>query len=301
MKKIFKKGKYHTSNELTMIQNNTNYNLTLNSLINIAVSTFKWDNMPETIDLRFLEMTLLKQGACVFFKDPDIGYLVLPVLLDGHFNVYDIPDKRTAFATNGYRYELTPENSVIIFNNYTHTPIITDLTVYALRLFQINQTIDININGQKTPVLIKCNQNQKLSMENLYMQYSGGMPLIYADKNLDPNGLSVLKLDIPFLALNLQAAKNAIWNEALNFLGIPTLEEKRERRINQEVMQQQGGVYGNRFGRLAPRQMAVEQINKMFGLDITCEFRDDMIKDFLRAQEEVKQETNGNGGGKEDE
>lgn len=36
-----------------------------------------------------------------------------------------------------------------------------------------------------------------------------------------------------------------------------------------------GGVIASRYSRLNARQQACEKINKMFGLDVWCEYRDD--------------------------
>ena len=45
--------------------------------------------------------------------------------------------------------------------------------------------------------------------------------------------------------------------------------------ITDEVERNQGGVLANRFPYLNPREKAVIDINKMFGTDISVEFRED--------------------------
>ena len=57
----------------------------------MAMSRGHWSNMPKTIDLRYLEQTLITQGSCVFFKDDVLGYLCLPVVLNGKLDVYGNP------------------------------------------------------------------------------------------------------------------------------------------------------------------------------------------------------------------
>lgn len=247
-----------------------------NRLVELALSMFEWKNLPDTVDPRFLELCLFTDGQVVFFNDPDLGYLTLQNACNGNFNVYRIPVKRRAYAVNGYQRDLDDKNSVIIFNNYLHTNSQLDATMYARRLSELDRAIDVNANAQKTPVLIKCDETQKLIMQNLYMQYQGNMPFIFADKSLNTNGLTVLKTDAPYVCDKLYTLKTQIWNEALTYLGISNINiQKKERLITDEVTRNQGGTIASRYSRLNARRDACKQINAMFGLDIWCDYRED--------------------------
>ena len=50
---------------------------------------------------------------------------------------------------------------------------------------------------------------------------------------------------------------------------------KKERLISDEVTRQNGGTIASRYSRLEMRRKACEEINRMFGLDISCDFRAD--------------------------
>lgn len=247
-----------------------------NRLVELALSMFEWKNLPDTVDPRFLELCLFTDGQVVFFNDPDLGYLTLQNACNGNFNVYRIPVKRRAYAVNGYQRDLDDKNSVIIFNNYLHTNSQLDATMYARRLSELDRAIDVNANAQKTPVLIKCDETQKLIMQNLYMQYQGNMPFIFADKSLNTNALTVLKTDAPYVCDKLYTLKTQIWNEALTYLGISNINiQKKERLITDEVTRNQGGTIASRYSRLNARRDACKQINAMFGLDMWCDYRED--------------------------
>ena len=45
--------------------------------------------------------------------------------------------------------------------------------------------------------------------------------------------------------------------------------------ITDEVTRNQGGTIASRYSRLEARRQACEQINRMFGLDIECNYRED--------------------------
>ena len=274
--------------------NNRTFNAWYNRLKEIAITCFTWENLPDTIDKRFLEMCLFERGMCLFFKDEDMNpseggeYLALNTTIGGQLNVYNIPVERRAYATNGYNKNMTEKDSVLIWNNYIHCNSVDDILMFAWRLTNIDRTIDVNVNAQKTPVLIKTTENQRMVVQNVYMKYEGNQPVIIGDKNLDDNGIMVLKTDAPYVSDKLTDLKVQIWNEALTYLGIPNVAfNKKERMIKDEVQRTQGGVVASRFSRLKAREEACEQINKMFDLDISVRYNDELDRSF----EDVSRET----------
>ena len=256
--------------------NNATYRQYYNRLVELAISMFDWQGLPDTVDPRFLELTLFTDGQAVFFEDEVMGYLALQNILGGQLDVYRIPVDRRAYAVNGYQKPLTNKDSVIIYNNYLHTNSMLDVAMFAKRLYNLDRAIDVNANAQKTPILIKCDETQRLTMLNMYKQYDGNQPVIFGDKNLNANGLQVLQTGAPFVADQLYQLKTQIWNEALTYLGISNVNyQKKERLITDEVIRNQGGTVASRYSRLQARREACDKINKMFGLNIWCDYRED--------------------------
>lgn len=256
--------------------NNATFRQYYNRLTELSISMFEWKNLPDTVDPRYLELTLFTDGQAVFFKDEEIGFLALQNTKGGKFNVYRVPIDRRAYAVNGYQKDLTDKDSVIIFNNYLHSNSRLDVEMFARRLWNLDRAIDVNANAQKTPVLIQCDETQRLTMLNLYKKYDGNEPFIFGDKNLNPNAIKTLKTDAPYVADKLYQLKTQIWNEALTYLGISNINiTKKERLITDEVTRNQGGTIASRYSRLEARRDACRQINKMFNLDIWCDYRED--------------------------
>ena len=262
----------------SLILNKHTYTQYLNWLTELAISMFKWKNLPDTVDARYIEMQLFLTGAMVYFNDEVIGDLCLNCLSQGRMDVYGYPIIRRAYsAYNNYQRLLKPNNSVIIYNNYMRTNSVLDVQMYARRLYNIDRIIDINVNAQKTPVIVRASEKQRMTMMQLYMQYDGNEPFIFGDKDLDLNSLAVLKTDAPYVADKLYALKTEIWNEALTHLGISNVNiNKKERLITNEVSRTQGGTIASRYSRLDSRQEAAEKINKMFGHDIEVDYRDEL-------------------------
>lgn len=267
------------------MRNNGTYGFYLERLTELAISMFEWKNLPEEIDPRFLELTLFQDGQAVWFKDEEMDkYLALQVIINGRLNVYRVPIKRRAFAVNGYRRQLDINNSVIIYNNYLRTNSYKMCVLYAKKLYNLDRIIDVNTNAQKTPVLIKVPETQRLTATNVYKEWDGNQPVIYGEKDLDPNMLSVLKTDAPYVSDKIYQLKTQYWNEALTYLGISNLNiQKKERLVSDEVVRSQGGTIASRYSRLQARREACDMINKMFGLNVEVDYRED----FREADDET--------------
>lgn len=270
-------GRKRTRFEESAVMNNNTYRQYLNRLTELSISMFEWQNLPDTIDPRFLELTLFKDGQAVFFEDEELGHLALQVTTNGgDFDVYRIPIKRRAYAVNGYQRSLSNKDSVIIYNNYLHTNSYLDVRQFAQRLYNLDRIIDVNANAQKTPILVQGTEQQRLTLINLYKEYDGNAPVIFGDKNLDINSLKSISTQAPYVADKIYQLKTQIWNEALTYLGISNINvQKKERLISDEVTRNQGGTIASRYSRLESRREACKKINTMFGLDIWCDYRED--------------------------
>lgn len=258
----------------------------------IAISMFDWKNLPDSVDARYLEIALFYDGAGLYFNDEVMGNLALNMIFNGEFSVYGEPVSRRAFSRyNQYQKILDKNDSVIIWNNLDRTPTLPIIDMFARRLYNIDRAIDVNVNAQKTPTLIRCDEKQRLTLVNAYKEMDGNSPVIYADKSFDPSSITTLKTDAPYVADKLYELKSNLWNEALTYLGIPNANVmKRERLIKDEVLRSLGGTMANRYSRLQARQEAVEKINRMFGTNIEVGIKEE-IEDMGNVDLNVSRET----------
>ena len=264
--------------------NQDSYFMYMWRLMDLAMSVFSWQNLPEGVDERMLELWLLQNGFVVFFHDEDLvtrephcapeGYAVLQAMIGGQWDMYNYPKNRRAYAVNGINIPLTEDNSVLIFNDYLRVPMFQTLQLYAKRLAEIDRTIDINVRNQKAPRIIACDEKDKLTFKNLMMQVDGNVYNIWAKKGLDLNAIETLDNTVPYVSNDLNVLKHQIWNEALTYLGIENVNtEKKERLVSDEIMSNMGDVEAQRFTRLNSRKRACKEINRLFGLEIECDFR----------------------------
>lgn len=259
------------------VMNNATYIQYFNRLVELSVSMFEWQGLPETVDPRYLELHLFQNGSVVYFRDEVMGDLCLDCIANGQFDVYGNPISRRAYSSyNQYQKTLNESDSVIIWNNYLRQPSVLDVKMFAKRLYNLDRIIDVNANAQKTPVLVQGTEKQRSTLINLYKEFDGNAPFIFGDKNLDLNSLRAISTNAPYVADKLYQLKTQIWNEALTYLGISNLNiQKKERMITDEVQRNQGGTIASRYSRLEARREAVDKINRMFGTDISVDYRED--------------------------
>ena len=260
-----------------------------NRLSLLAKSVFKWNNLPNGIDEKWIEKYLFSEGRCMFFKDSVRGLMVAKCADGGTLNYYDEPTILRPVATNYEQNSEGYENGsecVLIRNNDDMLPTRTTIKLYAYRLADISRTIDINVSAMKTPVLITCTEKQRTTLKNVYRQWNGFEPVIFGSKDLDLSGVNVLKTDAPIVFDKLQIQKHHIWNECMTFLGINNANmDKRERLVDDEVQANNEQIEMSVDVMLKSRELACEQINKLFGTNISVEVR--------RTQNEVLEGSDG--------
>ena len=268
--------------EYQMVDNNTTFSSYYNRLKLIAISLFNWEGLDDIGgDSRFLEMALFENGRAVFIKDETLGYLTLRVNPSDKLNVYNLPTKVIAYST-GYNVEYDMEDVVYIMNNDLQIPTSIILQQFAYKLYNIDKTIDINLNAMKTPVILQGSIQQQMTLRNLLMQYDGNIPFIFGDKQFNiTEAMKVLDLKATYLADKLTIQKREYWNEMLTLLGINnTNVDKKERLITSEVESNDEIInyYLNCFYKT--RKKAVDEINEKFGLDLKLTINKDIEKEF---------------------
>lgn len=274
-----------------------------NQLMELGMSMIAWDfdKIPENqrtfLNDRQIEYHEYYKGATVFFKDEELDeFLCLPVMLSGPYDLDDMPKKRLAYSKNtNYKKELDETNSVVIYNNYLRIPSCYTVDHYASMLSDLEESIAVNCKAQKTPIAILCNENERLSMQNLYEQFDGNYPFIFGQKELNVKDIKSINTGAPFVADKLYQIKMQLWNEALTYLGISNISyQKKERLVSDEVIRNMGGTIASRYTRLEIRREACDKIKKMFNVEVSVDYRED----FRQTDDEniIENETEDNPG-----
>lgn len=263
---------------------NTSYNLmTLEDyfyrLKRIALLQFEWTNLPPTMNEHFLEYCFFEDGYAGIFYSKDYGLVNSMVSFNGQVNQYMLPSKLNLYSVgniwNESRNLFIEKNNdsiekeaVFAMNNFELIPTSKTLNLFAHRLAKAERNLDLNLNALKTPLILTCDdENQALTLQNLWFKYDGNSPILIGNsKIINSDSIKAIKTDAPNLLEDLKNYKMSIWNEALQFLGINSIDyEKRERLLTDEVNSNNEITNLNLQTFLTPRKLAAKQINEMMG------------------------------------
>lgn len=236
----------------------------------LALNRYKWENLPNGIESRYIEQMLFDNGECALFDHPDLGLCVMRSSSRENLNIYGEPTKLSLTGFNEHRTVMMDE-CVRIMNNDLALPTLPDIAYYARRMAEIDDIIMQNLRQQRVPYLFATDENNSFSMKALYDRIYQGEPAIFIDKEMlkgEPENIMVIPTTAPYLVDKLQIQKQEMERELLTFLGINNTVEKKERLIVDETNS------NNQFIKMASdigfkqRQLACEQINEMFGLNV---------------------------------
>lgn len=259
----------------------------------IARSIFSWDGLDDVAGFgaeRFLEWNLFYNGKAVFVKDDEIGFKIFSAIPSDKLNVYRLPSEITAFSIE-YSKNFKLDDVVLIMNNEIMKPTVETINLFSERLYEIERTININVIAQKTPVTLTGSKKSLLTLINLWEQYSGNLPFIFADENYNlKGGINALKTDAPYVADKLTDLKHDVLNECLEFLGIENANtDKKERLITDEVNSNNEIVKHYLASFYKTRKKACDMINEKFfdGVEvIKLKVNEDML-DVLELNDKV--------------
>jgi hypothetical protein len=242
--------------------------------LNLAINRFKWSNLPPGLTSRKLEEYLIKHGQAMFYKNEEGALVALPCSPSKNYTVYGEPRD---YITTGFGYtgNVNIDDGIVIRNNAMCTNDYDDLMLFAERINEVEQTMDINLFHQNTPYVILCDEKERLTFKNILHQVREFKFAIFGRKGLTLDSKDILDTKAEFLLDKLQEHKNSLMNELLTYLGINNNNvNKKERVVVDEVNANNDFILVNIDHMFDERQLACEEINKKFNLKIKVEKRE---------------------------
>lgn len=265
------------TNIIQQMTNRNQYLQTLYEMLTLAENVFEFKNLPDIIDVGYVNRVLLQNGSIAFFYDDALDSVVaLPYDTIGKLDIYGRPINIMARAQNGTYYKrLNKDEFVIMYDNSSRYPLYANIMQRAERIALIKKTEDINVFQQRTPRIWKVPQEQKVTFEHMINDIDAGMEQVAAYKSMDLDELSVVMSPAPYITDKLDEHLDKEWAEFYRLIGISSVtESKKERLITDEVNYSIGGNIASRFSRFTPRKQAVDLINKKWDLNIEVGYYD---------------------------
>ena len=260
----------------SQLTNMKTYLMYREEMLTLAENVFEFKNLPEFIDVSYLNKTLLRNGSIAFFIDEVLGLIALPYDVIGNFDIYGRPLEIMARAANGTYYKkLKRDEFVIMYDNNGRYPIFLDICQMAERIALSKRTIDVNIVQQRTPRIWKTSQDKKRTLQDMLSNIDGMEENIATYESIDIDDMNVVLAPAPFVADKIDLHLDKEWAEFYRLIGVANLiEQKKERMIKDEMSASQGGTIASRFSRFEPRKSAIDEINKKFGTNIEVSYYD---------------------------
>lgn len=226
-------------------------------------------NVPEYIDLGYVNRRLLRSGAVVWFVDEVFGLLALPFFNVSIRDMYGRPVEVRVTSENGV-YQRTLKNEIgkdpefiIMYDNNSRLPIYPEILQLAERIALSQRVQDINILNQKTPRIWLTSDDKVQSLRDTLHEVDANDGEVITLDNDFLKDTNVILNPAPYVADKLAENKHELWDEFLTLIGVAnTSFTKKERNITDEVRYSQGGTIANRFSRFESRKRAIDMINK---------------------------------------
>lgn len=253
---------------LTDLLNNLTFRVLYDKYKLLTINSFAWENLPDGIQPRHIERLLFDNGTAVFFRAPGMRFMCLEGSGTGNVNVYGDP---LAYRVHGYNYQRTipVDQCVVIENNILRIPTRDFVLFYVNKLAEAERTMDVNVKTCKNPFVFKCTDKDLLTVKKVFQEVDGNVPAIFIDKGLDGETFDVFQTGVKFMGNDLLDYAHSVEGSLLTFLGINNSPvDKKERLITDEANANNELIESFSDLQLAAREKAVEEINKLFGLEI---------------------------------
>lgn len=261
----------------SQITNLTTTRMYRREMLNLAQNVFEFINMPEYIDIAYLNRTLLFNGSIAFFYDDVLqSVIALPYDVLGNLDIYGRPLKIMARSANGRYYRrLSKDEFVIMYDNNGRYPIFEDIIQMSERIALCVRTEDVNIIQQRTPRIWKTNKDKEYTVKNMINQIDGMMENVVTYDSIDIDDIGAVQAPAPYVTDKIDLHLEKLWAEFYRLIGVANLQEqKKERVIVDEMTASQGGTIASRYSRFEPRAKAIKEINKKWGLHIDVRYYD---------------------------
>lgn len=283
-----------------------------NGLLNVLMSAFKWENLPDTIRPEYIELYLNLYGQCAIAPNrygdlvvtqlnrggtpDDYGLGTTPIIatLNGYTETYNEVINDVMYGSDGRR-------GVIIYNNDVKTPnsflrIFSGLLTEAVESFYQNI-----IHSRYNPVFVASTDLIKKAVENSMADIIAGKPVVIVADNImtEIEGQRAFET-VPLTDVDkqekIQFISKTIDDLLRWFLSFYGQAVQGNGKLAQQTVDEVNGTTSASF--ILPengfrcRQKAIDLINKTFGFNASISYNKPWAVELEKYTEDVEESEN---------
>ena len=258
----------------------------LKDLETLALSRIKWTGLPESIDERFLEKTLMISGVGIFYdamrkiegiEESDKTIIFTKASPSSQLDLYDNPLSWTSYGNNGHFEQLEPGEAIPVYDTRTRKPIYPVIQSFADQLAELDKISLINRRQQRWAKIITMDERAQADAKMLQQSLDEGRPYLMGISGFADNfQVSTVDLSSDYLQADFDEDRRNLKNQCLGMLGIKNQAlEKSQYQHSEEVLITNDEISRIREDLLSSRRIAAEMINKKFGLNVAVDWNND--------------------------
>ena len=276
------------------------YNYYINYLYEKLIRIFKYENLPPTIPRDALENYILSNGYGGVTKNPQYGLVAVPCTKYG-VGLYPNYEPLAQYCTplmQGTNLVIG-RDIVVVKNNSYQISCDSIVKRYARMLADFDATENIIISNMRMQVLPSFdNEDSAESYKAVMVANRLGQVDSVIDKSfLQKGSFTPYASQSATTKINdVVSARNEVLRTFLAEIGITSANDKRERMVVDEVNVNSQMLLFNVSDMLECRRKAVEQINILYGTNITVDLSDEykIIKDASKVSDTSERGNNEN-------
>ena len=234
-------------------------------IMSTSMSMFKVKNIERIPNLtsQIFEMALMFNFNLCTYKHPALGWILCRYIYGSNFNEYLRPDYVNLVALNGMSIaENVPFKDIVLVrdNSMDIIPFIC-INEYLAKIHRVEETVFKTLAIASLPIALVANKKMANQLKQVAKNLGNSDPFITGDDSL----LDIVKgfnIDVPVSPLDIYELKQKYRNECLSSLGIYSVEEKRERIVTQELVNQNDFTDFVYQDRKMERKRWVDEMNK---------------------------------------
>ena len=237
---------------------------------------FTWTGLP--FPQKEIESRLLINGYCGFLKDSKKGLMVANGGMSGVTQYYDefTNFNWSAPTVADTKSRVIGQDCIIINNNQLRNPIMPMVLRYASLLAHADISLKCAlINTRETNTYASSDENTAENINKYYDRLYNGDSASILDESLIESVKNISNRENTTAIKDCLSARTDLLSNFFKEIGVKSANDKKERMIESEVDSNNQLLLFNISDMLAERKKACEEINRIFGTNITVELSDE--------------------------